>query len=176
MQIHRTLNFGKASQKESLTATAVNREKGAEIIASDTLCKNGSVQQSTMILPEGVFRICAHFLQDNRRGQAFQLPKPCLRCSKDSSQLLYGVWRSSKKEWQVMRSYPKEVSAKTPFRPCWYFIEGLKCRNDPCTFAHGQKELKFWTMQRKSGKLTVHVEQYFMFNKMSREIFSPYDI
>ena len=58
-----------------------------------------------------------------------------------------------------MRPYPKEVSAKTPFRPCWYFIEGLKCRNDPCTFAHGQKELKFWTMERKSGKLTVHFKQ-----------------
>ena len=75
-----------------------------------------------------------------------------------------------------MRPYPKEVSAKTPFRPCWYFIEGLKCRNDPCTFAHGRKELKFWTMERKSGKLTIHVEQYLMFNKMSSAIFFPYDI
>ena len=101
---------------------------------------------------EGVFPLCEHFLQDNRKGQAFQRPKPCSKCTKHSK-VSYGIWRSSKKEWQVMRPYPKNVKYHVPFQLCWYFSDSVKCRKSPCTFAHGKKELMFWTTERQSGRL-----------------------
>ena len=102
--------------------------------------------------PQGVFTLCEHFLQDNRKGQPFRHPKPCSNCTK-RSKIAYGIWKSGTKEWQVMRSYPKDVSPNVPFQLCWHFSNGVKCQKRPCTFAHGMEELKFWTSERESGGL-----------------------
>ena len=102
--------------------------------------------------PPGVYTLCAHFLQDNRKGQPFRHPKPCSDCTK-RSKIEYGIWRSDAKEWQVMRPYPKHVSHNVPFKLCKHFSNGVKCQNNPCTFAHGNGELMFWTSVRQSGRL-----------------------
>ena len=113
--------------------------------------------------PAGVFTLCAHFLQDNRKGHSFRYPNPCLSCTK-RSKLLYGIWRSDTKEWQVMRPYPKDVNPNVPFKLCWHFSNGFKCQKSPCTFAHGKKELTFWISERQSGiynpalKLTPRIQ------------------
>jgi len=102
--------------------------------------------------PPGVSTLCAHFLQDNRKGKPFRHPNPCLNCTKHSK-LLYGVWKSDTKEWQVMRPYPKDVNPNVPFQLCWQFSNRGKCQKRSCTFAHGKKELMFWTSERQSGRL-----------------------
>lgn len=126
-----------------------NKVTGGQRFVNDTSVRIGS--QSTKALPNGVFPLCAHFLQDNRKGACYKHPSPCPKCSKDSYKLLFGVWRRTEKEWQIMRSYPKGVNLKTPFRPCWHFSNGRKCPKNPCTFAHGREELDFWTFARESG-------------------------
>lgn len=158
LQIHHTVNLVNATENASLTAQeksnlhlGTDRETPGQGVAFDAPLKKRSYP--TKALPEGVFPLCAHFLQDNRKGQPFQHPRPCAKCLKDSSKLVYGVWRSSKKEWQVMRPYPEEVGLKTPFQPCKHFSNGLKCQKNPCTFAHGQEELTFWTWKRNSSRL-----------------------
>ena len=101
--------------------------------------------------PQGVYTLCAHFLEDNRKGQPYRYPNPCVKCTKHSK-LLYGIWRSDTREWQVMRPYPKDVNPNVPFKLCRNFSNHAKCQKNPCTFAHGEKELMFWTLERQSGK------------------------
>ncbi|PFX31900.1 putative helicase with zinc finger domain, partial [Stylophora pistillata] len=124
-----------------------NSETGGERFANETSVGIGL--QSTKALPNSVFSICNHFLQENRRRGNYKHPTPCSKCSKDSSKLLFGVWRSFKKEWQIMRPYPKRLNLKTPFRLCWHFSNGRNCPKSPCSFAHGQEELEFWTVERE---------------------------
>ena len=157
LEIHHTLNLVNATGNTSLTDQeksnlhlGTDQEPAGQGVTFDASLKKRSY--STKALPGGVFPLCAHFLQDNRKGRPFQHPRPCAKCLKDSSKLVYGVWRSSKKEWQVMRPYPEEVGLKTNFQLCWHFRNGLKCQKNPCTFAHGQEELTFWTWERKSSR------------------------
>ena len=104
--------------------------------------------------PQGVSTLCAHFLEDNRKGQPYKYPSPCSKCTKQSK-LLYGVWRSDTKEWQVMRPYPKDVNPDVPFQLCRHFSNRGKCQKNHCTFAHGKKELMFWTLERQSGRCKI---------------------
>ena len=101
--------------------------------------------------PQGVSTLCAHFLEDNRKGQPYRSPNSCVKCKKQSK-LFYGIWRSDTREWQVMRPYPKDVNPNVPFQLCRHFSNHGKCQKNPCTFAHGKKELMFWTSKRQSGK------------------------
>ncbi len=139
------------------TFDLVNSTKNAALVKKselllDTDAPSQVGSNSGNGLPEGVYLLCAHFLQDNRKGQAFQRPKPCSTCTK-RSKLLHGIWRSSKREWQVMRPYPREVNSHVPFQLCRHFSNGVKCQKNPCTFAHGKEELMFWTSERQSGRL-----------------------
>lgn len=144
LQIHQTLDLVNSTKN---TASINNSELLLDTDASSQVGSN-----SRKVLPEGVSPLCAHFLQDNRKGQAFQRPKPCSTCTKHSK-LLYGIWRSSKKEWQVMRPYPKDVNSRVPYQLCRHFSNGVKCQKSLCTFAHGKEELMFWTSERQSGRL-----------------------
>ena len=96
------------------------------------------------VLPNGVFLICEHFLHDKKK----LAPKPCMSCAKQS-RFVYGAWNNSKKEWQKMRPCP-QLDLKVSFQKCWRFDNG-KCQKNRCTFAHGEKELAFWTLQRQKG-------------------------
>ena len=104
--------------------------------------------------PRGVSTLCAHFLEDNRKGQPYRYPNPCSKCTKHSK-ILYGIWRSGTKEWQVMRPYPKDVNPNVRFQLCRHFSNRGKCQKNPCTFAHGKEELIFWTSQRQSGSCKI---------------------
>lgn len=146
LQIHRTLDLVNATKNATLIAKA----KSELPPDKDVSFQVGS--SSRKDLPKGVFSLCEHFLQDNRTAKAFRPPKPCSNCTKHSN-LLYGIWRSSKKEWQVMRPYPKDVNSHVPFKHCWHFSNGDRCHKNSCTFAHGEEELMFWTSRRQSGRL-----------------------
>ena len=140
LQIHRTLDLANKTKKGVLNTTldtGVSPKLGLNL---------------SWAPPPGVSTICVHFLQDNRKGQPFRQPKPCLNCTKHSK-LMYGIWRSDTKEWQVMRPYPKDVNPNVPFQLCRHFSNGDKCQKCPCTFAHGREELSFWTSERQSGTL-----------------------
>ena len=147
LQFHQTFDLVNSNNN-----TAVTKESELPL---DTDASSQVGFNSRKVLPEGVFPLCAHFLQENKKGQAFQRPKPCSKCTKNSK-LFYGTWRSSKKEWQVMRPYPKDVNYHVPFKLCSYFSNGVKCQKSPCTFAHGTEELSFWTKERKSGDLSYN--------------------
>lgn len=144
LQIHRTLDLANKTKKGVLSTkseppldTSVSPQTGLNL---------------SWAPPSGVSTLCVHFLQDNRKGQPFRHPKPCSNCTK-RSKFMYGIWRSDTKEWQVMRSYPKDVNPNVPFELCWHFSNGVKCQKSPCAFAHGKEELMFWTSMRQSGRL-----------------------
>ena len=146
LQIHHTLDSGNKTKKGVLNTKAES---------SPSLNTGVSPQTGlnfSWAPPSGVSTLCRHFLQDNRKGQPFRHPKPCPNCTK-RSKLVYGIWRSGTKEWQVMRPYPKVVNPNVPFQLCKHFSGGVKCQNIPCTFAHGNEELMFWTSERQSGRL-----------------------
>ena len=146
LQIHHTLELANKQKKGVLNSKA----------ESAPYLNTGASPQTGLNFiwapPPGVSTLCAHFLQDNRKGQPFRHPKPCSDCTK-RSKIEYGIWRSDAKEWQVMRPYPKHVSHNVPFQLCKHFSNGVKCQNNPCTFAHGNEELIFWTSVRQSGRL-----------------------
>ena len=98
-------------------------------------------------LPKGVVRVCEHFVQTNKTPS--KPPYSCLSCSRQSK-FLHGIWQNSKKKWQVMRPYPREVSRETPFEICRRYRRGEKC-GQSCPFAHGEEELTTWTTQRQAG-------------------------
>ncbi|XP_068674039.1 3'-5' exoribonuclease HELZ2-like [Montipora foliosa] len=102
-------------------------------------------------LPKGVVRVCEHFVHTNKTPS--KPPYSCLSCSRQSK-FLHGIWQNSKKKWQVMRPYPREVSLETPFEICWRYRRGEKC-GQSCTFAHGEEELTTWTTQRQSDRCSI---------------------
>lgn len=146
LQIHHTLDLANKTKHDVLT-TKVKSEPPLDTDVSSQVESNFNWAP-----PPGVSPLCVHFLQDNRKGQPFRHPKPCSNCTKHSK-LLYGIWRSDTKEWQVMRPYPKAVNSNVPFQLCWHFSNRVKCQKSPCTFAHGNEELMFWTSERQSGRL-----------------------
>ena len=146
LQIHHTLDLANKAKNEVLSTEAKSEpplDTGASPLVGSPF---------NWAPPPGVSPLCVHFLQDNRKGQPFRHPKPCSNCTK-RSKLLYGIWRSDTKEWQVMRPYPKAVNSNVHFQLCWHFSNGIKCQKSPCTFAHGSEELMFWTSERQSGRL-----------------------
>ena len=146
LQIHHALELANEKKKGVLNAKADSAPSR----------KTGASSQTGLNFswapPPGVYTLCAHFLQDNRKGKPFRYPNPCSKCTK-RSKIEYGIWRSDAKEWQVMRPYPKDVSHNVPFQLCKHFSNGVKCQKHPCTFAHGKEELMFWTSVRQSGRL-----------------------
>ena len=149
LQIHQTLDLTNKTRKGVL-----NTKWEAPL---DTAVSPQTELNLSWVPPPGVSTLCVHFLQDNRKGQPFRQPKPCPNCTKHSK-LMYGIWRSDTKEWQVMRPYPKDVNPDVPFQLCWHFSKGVKCQKCPCTFAHGNDELIFWTSERKTGRLQSFLE------------------
>lgn len=118
----------KPEDEWTLVTSKVNKPKP---VAENTLQQNRNVSHGTGLFQDASTR---------RNINGFQEPK----------------WRrSSKKERQCMRSYPKELNSKVPFQLCWHFSDGFKCQRSPCTFAHGEEELKFWTSERHKRKLTL---------------------
>ena len=146
LQIHHSLDLANKAKKGFLNTQAKSEP------ALDTGVSPQTGLKFSWAPPPGVSTLCEHFLQDNRKGQPFRHPKPCSKCTK-RSKLMYGTWRSDKKEWQVMRPHPKDVSPTVSFQLCWHFSNGFKCQKSPCTFAHGKEELMFWTSVRQSGRL-----------------------
>ena len=104
-------------------------------------------------LPSDVFVLCDHFLEKNNKRSAsiFEKTKACKGCE-NRSKLKYGTWNDSRKEWQIMRSYPKAVPLTAAFQLCSHFPTGRRCRKEPCSFAHGKQELTVWTMDREGSK------------------------
>ena len=93
--------------------------------------------------------VCKHFKQEHLTNAASlsHETKYCQACDKDSD-LLYAFW-NTKKQWQILRPYPRGVQAD--FQECKHYKPNQPCGRVPCTFAHGPKELKLWTAQRKRG-------------------------
>ena len=109
---------------------------------------NTSPQVTNENLPKGVVRLCKHFLQDQK---AYSQPAYCcFNCGKNSK-FEYGIWRSVKRKWQVMRPRPKDVHFAVQFEICWHYSNGSECRPN-CTFAHGEEEQALWTTQRQEGR------------------------
>ena len=146
LQIHHTLDLATKTKKGVLNTKAESAP------SLDTGVPPQTGLNFSLAVPPGVFTLCVHFLQDNKKGQPFRNPKPCSNCTK-RLKLVYGIWRTDTKEWQVMRPYPKDVSPNVSFQLCKHFSNGVKCQKNPCTFAHGDEELMLWTSERQSGRL-----------------------
>ena len=98
--------------------------------------------------------MCDDFLWKNLRRPAsiYEKTKACKGCE-NRSRLKYAVWSDNSKQWQLIRPYPAEVSAKVAFKECAQYVSNKPCLKTPCSFAHGQLELNMWTMEREGGKL-----------------------
>ncbi|KAJ7378393.1 hypothetical protein OS493_023649 [Desmophyllum pertusum] len=101
-------------------------------------------------IPEGVFVVCDHFLQDNRGGPAEN--KTCKLCE-NRGMLKYAAWNNNRYYWQVMRPYPVYgVPPKVVLDVCRHFSWDRPCPKEPCTFPHGEQETNMWTLERKGRK------------------------
>ena len=147
LKIHNTLNLSspaETSKRTQLTSREEKQEKTSEV--SDF--RHCSPLDTLDEMPKGVFRLCKHFLQDRKTPS--QPPYVCKNCSKHSM-FEYGIWRSLKRKWQLMRPYPAGVDSETPFQICSHYADGRKCQQS-CTFAHGKEELSLWTLNRRKGR------------------------
>ena len=145
LKMHQTLEL--PNPEESPTLATKTQSRPTSVSPDFSNSGNQTPQSTPHKPPRGVVSLCNHFLQD--RKTPLQPPYRCFNCSK-SSKCVSGIWRSTKREWQVMRPYPKDVNFETPFQICWHYRNDEKCR-ESCTFAHGEEELTLWTTERQAG-------------------------
>ena len=166
LKIHQTLDFPSSGEKCTLT-TCTKTQYGPyhDITTDSSNFDNNSIQGGQDKMPKGVVFLCNHFLQD--RKTAIQPPYICFSCSKlKYTNFVHGIWRSSEREWQLMRPYPKDVHPEVPFQICRHYRNGLKCRPS-CSFAHGEEELTLWTRERQTGRNDPCVLIYLITDKPS---------
>ena len=97
-------------------------------------------------LPEGVFVVCQHFLQNIIKN------KTCNFCEQRGI-LKYAAWNNNRSHWQVMRPYPRfKLPPRATFDVCKHFASGRPCVKEPCTFPHGEQETIMWTLERQDRK------------------------
>ena len=97
-------------------------------------------------IPEGVYVVCEHFLQN------FITAKTCQFCE-ECSILKYAAWNKKHSRWQVMRPYPRlELPPRAIFEVCMQFASDRPCSKEPCTFPHGEQETIMWTLERQGRK------------------------
>ena len=110
-------------------------------------------------IPEGVFVVCDHFLQDNRK-RPFSISikiKTCKACE-NHGLMKYALWNNINRCWQAIRPYPAfNVPPKVTLDVCRHFSYNMPCPREPCTFPHGKVELSMWTMERQGGECIKHV-------------------
>ena len=102
-------------------------------------------------IPEGVFVVCDHFLQDNRRRPAsvYAAAKTCKLCE-NYGRLMFAIWNNINYHWQVMRPYPfSKIPPRVAFDVCRHFSTNRPCPKEPCTFPHGKQETRMWTLERE---------------------------
>ena len=99
-----------------------------------------------MKIPEGVFVVCEHFLQDIIKA------KTCNFCE-ERGILKYAAWNNNRFHWQVMRPYPRfQLPPRASFDVCKHFASDRPCIKEPCTFPHGEQETIMWTLERQGRK------------------------
>jgi len=104
-------------------------------------------------IPEGVFVVCDHFLQENRQRlpSIFAKTKTCRTCE-NLNTLKYAVWNKNRHYWQEMRPYPAfKIPLKVTLDMCRHYLAHKPCIKEPCTFPHGRLESTMWTMERQGG-------------------------
>ena len=145
LKMHQTLEL--SNPAESPTLATKTQSRPDSVMPDFSNSGNQTTQSTSHKPPREVVSLCNHFLQD--RKTPLQPPYRCFNCSK-RSKFVFGIWQSSKREWQVMRPYPKNINFETPFQICWRYRNNEKCR-ESCTFAHGEEELALWTTERQAG-------------------------
>ena len=97
-------------------------------------------------IPEGVFVVCEHFLQNIIKA------KTCYFCE-ERGILKYAAWNNNRYHWQVMRPYPRlKLPPRAMFDVCKHFASDRPCLKEPCTFPHGEQETMMWTLERQGRK------------------------
>ena len=124
-------------------------------VASSRVTSSSGVQNTRKGLPFQVYIACGDFLQKNQKRPASVLDKIkyCNDC-KSPSNLLYAFWCMKKKQWQILKPYPKGF--KGVFQLCTHYMDS-ECGRLHCTFAHGQEELRIWRMQRQRGRYNIYI-------------------
>ncbi|XP_078348623.1 3'-5' exoribonuclease HELZ2-like isoform X2 [Oculina patagonica] len=101
-------------------------------------------------IPHGVFVVCDHFLQDNRRKpeSVHAGVKTCKFCEQ-RGRLKYATWNNERYHWQEMRPYPvQKIPPGAALAVCRHFSTDRPCLKEPCTFPHGKQETIMWTLER----------------------------
>lgn len=113
----------------------------------------------TRKIPEGVFVVCDHFLQENRgRSSSISIKIKTCRACENRNLLKYAAWNNVRGTWQEMRPYPaSKIPPKVTFDVCRHFATKRPCPKEPCTFPHGKLETAMWIMERQGGG---HDSQY----------------
>jgi len=104
-------------------------------------------------IPNGVFVVCDHFLQENcgRPASIYAKTKTCRTCE-NLNVLKYAVWNKHRYYWQEMRPYPTfKIPPKVNLDMCRHYLAHKSCIKKPCSFPHGQLESTMWTMERQGG-------------------------
>ena len=127
-------------------------------IASNTKISTAPLPNTFRKIPDDVFVVCDDFLQKNfkRAASIFEKNKACKGCE-IRLKLKYAIWSDIKKQWQIIRPYPAEkVPLNVAVSQCRQYPLNKPCLRTPCSFAHGEQELKMWCLEREGG----------MFNKL----------
>ena len=110
-------------------------------------------------IPESVFVVCAHFLQDNfrRPESVYAEVKTCEFCEQ-CGMLKYATWNNKHYYWQVMRPYPiYRIPPGAVFNECQHFSTDSPCPRESCICPHGKQEEMMWTLERDGRKYICYI-------------------
>ena len=130
-------------KKEESETLRVEIEK--EDASSDTSSKTTVVMDDEMLEKHKIFNCCRTCWTKNKEGiQKYSNITKCKKCGNLWTKVY--LYKDIKGRLQEIRRRPANVLTK--FDICWDRENGKPCKIQPCSFAHSEEEIFFWTMER----------------------------